>query len=162
MRTKISVNAAVSMVSKKETPAIRALKRGDASTIRFIIPFRSYSFLPWPRSSVSRQTETMLATAKLGSLVISARFRRRAVLARVSGLRRDQTESLIERPKQRTLWRSGWMVGNWEVEITSGLPVTQAILVRSWLRRLPSFAVEYDRQHHGRDRPDLRSFFRNL
>jgi hypothetical protein len=38
IRTNNSVNAAVSMVTKKETPAILALKRGDASANRFIIP----------------------------------------------------------------------------------------------------------------------------
>ena len=37
-RTTSSVNAAVSMMGKKKTPAIRALKRGDASAIRFIMP----------------------------------------------------------------------------------------------------------------------------
>jgi hypothetical protein len=36
-RAKNSVNAAVSTRSKKRTPAILALKRGDASAIRFII-----------------------------------------------------------------------------------------------------------------------------
>src|SRR6266480_2685800 len=69
-RTKSSVNAAVSKLSKERTPAILALKRGDASAIRSIIhslqkgPASGYFVSPRTRRALARESSFISGNTK--------------------------------------------------------------------------------------------------
>src|ERR1039457_1381930 len=57
-RAKNSVNVDVSTRNRKRTPAIRALKRGDASAIRFIITVALMLFPPYASDWIRRSCES--------------------------------------------------------------------------------------------------------